>query len=115
MRRVCKACKTDYQPSEEVLWQLGLQQDDVKGNTFSYGTGCDQCNDSGYRGRVALFEIMEVTPRLRRGILEGWSQNRLKDLAIEEGMRPLREAGLLRIYEGLTTAEEVIRETFIDG
>ena len=115
VRRVCKGCRTEYKPSDEILWQLGLDPENVSEKVFYYGPGCDQCNDSGYRGRVALFEIMEVTPRMKRGILEGWPQNRLRELALEEGMIPLRESGLRRIFDGLTTPEEVIRETFVEA
>ncbi len=114
VRRVCSECKTAYRPSPEVFHQIGLDPAAFPEAQFHYGRGCERCNRSGYRGRVALFEIMVVSPRLKRGILEGWAQSRLREAALEEGMRPLRDAGVRRVFEGLTTVEEVVRETFLD-
>ncbi len=115
VRRICRDCRAPYEPTDESLYPLGLAKEDVGDKEFFFGKGCESCNHTGYRGRLALFEIMRVTPRLRKGILEGWTQSELRDLAVEEGMVPLREIGRRRIFEGLTTVEEVLRETFSEN
>ena len=93
--------------------ELELTRSDVSGRTFFYGKGCKKCNGSGYKGRIALFEIMLMTDRLRDMILEGASTQELQVAAREDGMRTLRDAGLLHIYDGVTTIEEVVKETII--
>ena len=115
VRRICKQCKTPYEPEEEIVYQLGLDPRDLGDKQFFYGRGCDACNQSGYRGRIALFEILDVTQRMRRAIMEMWPQSKLRELAIEEGMVPLRNSGIRRMFEGHTTPEEVIRETFVEA
>ena len=93
--------------------ELSLTLSDVEGRTFFYGTGCKRCNGSGYRGRIAIFEIMIMTDRLRDMIMTGASTQELGRVAREEGMRTLRDSGLLHIYDGITTIEEVVRETVV--
>ena len=113
VRRICLNCKTEYEPTDEMLMELELTRSDVAGRTFFYGKGCKKCNGSGYRGRVALFEIMLMSDRLRDMILEGASTQELQVTAREEGMKTLRDAGLLHIYDGVTTIEEVVKETIV--
>ena len=113
VRRICLDCKTEYEPTDEMLMELELTRSDVSGRTFFYGKGCKKCNGSGYKGRVALFEIMLMTDRLRDMILEGASTQELQVAAREEGMKTLRDAGLLHIYDGVTTIEEVVKETVV--
>ncbi|MDP7005925.1 MAG: ATPase, T2SS/T4P/T4SS family [Phycisphaerales bacterium] len=114
VRRICNKCKEEYKPSVEELMELRLLPEDVEGRTFFRGKGCDSCNGSGYRGRLALFEIMEFDDTLRELILSQASTAVLRVEASKRGMRSLRESGLLAIYDGQTTIDEVVRETMID-
>ena len=114
VRRICAACKEAYEPSDEILWELNLTSDDVKGKEFHYGRGCDTCNNTGYRGRQAIFEMMIMDDDLRNAIMGGGSTQQIRELAMRKGMRSLRESGLLSIYDGQTTIEEVVRETLVD-
>ncbi|MBT7131261.1 MAG: Flp pilus assembly complex ATPase component TadA, partial [Planctomycetes bacterium] len=113
VRRVCLECKVEYEPTDEMLMELELTQSDVQGRTFFYGKGCRECNNSGYKGRVALFEIMQMSDRLRDVIMTGASTQEVQKLAREEGMKTLRDAGLIHIYDGVTTIEEVVKETIV--
>ncbi|MEC9477467.1 MAG: ATPase, T2SS/T4P/T4SS family [Planctomycetota bacterium] len=113
VRRVCSACKVEYEPTDEMLMELELTPSDVQDRTFFYGKGCKECNGSGYKGRIALFEIMVMSDRLRDRIMDGASTQELQSVAREEGMTTLRDAGLLHIYDGITTIEEVVKETFV--
>ena len=111
VRTICVKCKREYEPSPDMLENLHLAPEEVEGRQFNYGAGCRDCNNTGYRGRTALFEIMNISDRMRALVMEKASTQALRDLAREEGMRTLREAGLLKIYDGETTIEEVVRET----
>jgi len=111
VRRICVHCRVEYEPSDEELYELELTRSEVAGRTFHYGKGCKQCNGTGYRGRIALFEIMLLSDRLRELIMQRASTAALRKAAQEEGMRGLRESGLLHIFDGITTIEEVVRET----
>jgi len=111
VRSVCANCKQQYTPSQEQLMELDLTTDDVSGRTFFRGKGCNNCHGSGYKGRSALFEIMTVNDTMRDLIMNSASTAVMRDEARRRGMRTLRESGLLTIYEGLTTIDEVVRET----
>ncbi len=111
VRRICSQCKVEYSPQLEEVLELGLQPEDLGGKRFAYGKGCSNCNKTGYRGRTALFEIMVCTDEIRQLILEHGSTGQVRELAREQGMRTLRESGLLTIFDGITTIEEVVRET----
>ena len=111
VRRICLNCKAEYVPTEEQLMELNLRKSDVQGRTFFRGNGCDSCNHSGYRGRMALFEIMQIDDQLRELVMQQASTNVLRAEARRRGMRTLREGGLMAIYEGQTTIDEVVRET----
>lgn len=113
VRRICNGCKKEYTPGDEELMELNLTRSDVEGRTFFYGTGCKACNNSGYKGRVALFEMLVMSDRLRDMIMSAASTQELSRAAREEGMRTLRESGLLHIYDGVTTIEEVVKETIL--
>jgi type IV pilus assembly protein PilB len=114
VRRICRDCREEYEPDAEVLRELGLDPAAVAGKKFALGRGCEKCSWSGFKGRQAVFEIMTVTERIKRALLDQASSSRLRALAIEEGMRPLREAGLFAIFDGWTTVEEVLRETVVE-
>jgi type IV pilus assembly protein PilB len=111
VRTICKQCKETYEPTEEQLMELNLRPQDVKGRKFFHGRGCDNCNKSGYRGRMALFELMMMDDDLRVAVMQEKSTSELRDMSRKKGMRTLRECGLLGIYEGQTTIDEVVRET----
>jgi type IV pilus assembly protein PilB len=111
VRRICSKCKSDFKPTEEMLMEISLTQDQVRGKRFYYGKGCDHCNKTGYKGRQAIFEIMLLTDRLKEMIMSRASTDAIRNAAREQGMRTLRESGLLAIFDGHTTIEEVVRET----
>jgi type IV pilus assembly protein PilB len=111
VRTICNKCKEEYQPKEEELLELSLRPEDVRGKRFFRGRGCDNCNKSGYRGRMAIYEIMLMDDDMRELIMKEASTNILRDHARKRGMRLLRETGLMAIYEGQTTIDEVVRET----
>ncbi len=115
VRRICVACRTEYEPTDEELFELELTRSDVVERTFFYGKGCKECNGTGYRGRIGLFEFMVMTDRLRELIMTSASTAALRKAAQEDGMRTLRESGLLHIFDGITTIEEVVRETIAVG
>jgi type IV pilus assembly protein PilB len=114
VRMICVKCKESYTPSEEELMELSLTPDDVRGRRFMRGRGCDHCNKSGYKGRMALFEILTMDDEMRELVMNEASTNTLREYARKKGMRTLREAGLLAIYEGQTTIDEVVRETLAE-
>ncbi len=111
VRKICEKCKTPFEPTETQLLELGLTPADVKGKNFYYGRGCSKCNNTGYRGRIGLFEIMVFNDEIRELIMNHASTNLLRSAAIKAGMRMLRENGLAAIYDGITTIEEVVKET----
>ena len=111
IRRVCKNCMTEYVPTDEDLDRLNLERGQVEGKTFVYGKGCPICNNTGYKGRKALTELLVVNNELREMISNGAPANEIADKACECGMRPLREDGLLAIFNHETTVDEVVRYT----
>ena len=111
VRKICVKCKTEIAPTEEMLMELGLTPNDVKGKKFCFGKGCTVCNNTGYKGRQAIFEMMLLTDRVKELIMKSASTEQLRHIAREQGMRTLRESGLLGIFDGHTTIEEVVRET----
>jgi type IV pilus assembly protein PilB len=114
VRRICNNCKAVYEPAEEQLMELGLRLDDVAGRVFYYGKGCDVCNNTGYKGRQGLYEIMTLDDAMRDMIVQHASTQLIRVECKKRGMRTLRESGLMAIYDGVTTIEEVVRETIVD-
>ena len=110
-RRICLQCKTPYDPTEQELYELELTASETQGREFYFGKGCKSCNGTGYKGRVALFEMMLVNDRLRDMIMNAASTADLRSVAREDGMRTLRDSGLLQIYNGISSIEEVVKET----
>lgn len=115
VRRICKECKTMYTPSESVLNELQIKPGEIGDKQFAHGKGCDACNFTGFRGRIALAEIMTMDDQMKELVLAGASSTVLQEAARATGMETLREAGLRAIYDGLTSVEEVLRETFHTG
>jgi type IV pilus assembly protein PilB len=114
VRTICPRCKLEYTPSEEDLMELSLSRQDVAGKKFFYGKGCNFCNNTGYKGRTALFEVMSLSDEMRDLMLQNSSTEVIRQASLRNGMRTLRESGLLAIYDGLTTIEEVVKQTIID-
>src|SRR5688500_10705216 len=111
VRRICANCKADQPTPAQALVQAGFSAEDAKTVMPKKGNGCEKCNNTGYKGRVGLYEVMEITDELRELVLVGASGLELRRKAIEEGMLTLRMSGLRKVKDGLTTIEEVARET----
>ena len=111
IRMICPRCKTAYKPSEFVLNELGLTLNDVEGKELYYGKGCHECNDTGYLGRTGIFELLNVNDPIRELIMKRAPTILVREKARENGMRTLREEGILKIFDGITSVEEVARET----
>lgn len=111
VRTICPKCKAPYLPPKEILDELELDAQQLAGAKFYYGKGCDNCYGTGYRGRMALYEILLATERIKECIIQKTSVDKLAEIARSDGMRSLRQSGLLAIFDGRTTAEEVLRET----
>jgi type IV pilus assembly protein PilB len=115
VRRICANCKEEATYPEEYLHVGGISEDDIRNTVFYRGKGCDQCGGSGYRGRQGLYEVMAMSPTLRRMILQSASTADLQTQAVSEGMLTLRMDGMLKVRKGITTLEEVIKETAAAG
>ena len=115
VRRICKECKEEFTPSASVLSDLELKPADIKGKKFFRGRGCENCNNTGYKGRVGLFELMIMNDDLRDMVMTNCSTDELRDAARNFGMITLRDAGMSNIFDGNTTADEVIRETILEA
>ncbi len=111
VRRICKECKAQVNTPEEAMIDVGFAASEIKEIKTFKGAGCSTCNGTGYKGRVGLYEVMEITEEMRELILVGASGLELRRKAIEEGMLTLRQSGLEKIRQGMTTVEEVVRET----
>ena len=114
VRKVCQRCKEAYTPTEDELSMLMLTPEDLEGRSLYRGTGCDFCNQSGYKGRMGIFECMVMDDNIRDLIMKQASTQLIRNEARKRGMRTLRQGGLLALYEGLTTIEEVVKETMIE-
>jgi len=111
LRSICPHCRTAYQPNEALLTELGIQRRDIGEKQFYYGKGCDACNNTGYKGRKGIYELLKMTDPLRELINERAPTVVLKQKAIELGMVTLRQDGLRSIFAGDTTIEEVLKYT----
>jgi type IV pilus assembly protein PilB len=114
LRRVCTRCREPLRPHRELLHELQLSQTEIGHATLYRPVGCDDCHDTGYRGRTGVYEVFPMSPRLRKTILDRGSTAELKVIAMEEGMLTLRRDGLRKMLLGETTPEEVLRETAAD-
>ncbi len=111
VRKICKDCIEQTTPSTDTLSQLGLTPEEVINKKFYRGRGCASCNNTGFKGRTGLYEWLPINDKLRDLINHGCSTEKLRDMAMQTGMVPLRESGLDKVFNGITTIEEVIRET----
>jgi type IV pilus assembly protein PilB len=115
VRKVCNGCKKQIDPHPEVLRELGLSPEEAVEFPWYEGTGCLECNNTGYRGRQGVYEVMTLTPALRDLILDRASATTMKRHALSEGMRSLRMDGLCKLRRGMTSAEEILKETAADN
>lgn len=111
IRRICKDCKREHPTPPEALMEVGFTADEAQALKTFKGKGCSTCNNTGYKGRIGLYEVMEVNDDIRELILIGASSLELRKKAVEDGMITLRESGLTKVRAGVTTLEEVVRET----
>ena len=114
LRKVCTSCKADIRLHPEVLRELDLPDAEAKGSTFQEGKGCVDCNNTGYKGRLGVYEVMPITAKIRELILDRASVAALKKQAMDDGMLTLRADALMKLKNGITTAEEVLKETAPD-
>lgn len=113
IRRICKNCKVEYDPTDEDLDRLQLTRDEVAGHKFCYGKGCKKCNNTGYKGRKALVELMIIDNSIRELIYANAPMAKLRDRAIENGMLAIRDDGILAILNGETSVDEVVKYTMV--
>ncbi|MBI4846617.1 MAG: Flp pilus assembly complex ATPase component TadA [Candidatus Omnitrophica bacterium] len=111
VRRICSKCKEAYVPSVALLKSLGLEEKADSGIKFIKGTGCKLCNNSGHKGRIGIYELLKVTPKIQELVLKKSSADEIRDLAQKQGMRTLRDVAIEKLLAGETTAEEVMRVT----
>ncbi len=115
VRRICANCREETEVSRELLMDLGISPEDYDKHKYYRGAGCNHCNNTGYKGRVGLFELMIMNDEMREMIMHNAPTDDLREVAKKSGMIPLRDYGLKFIFEGLTTADEVVRETVLEG
>lgn len=111
VRKICPQCRSSCSYSETVLEKAGIEPGELDGYTFYRGKGCTECNNTGYKGRDGIFEVMTVSPKIREMIIRKASSTEIKEQAVREGMLTLRESGLIKFKKGLSTLEEVLKET----
>jgi type IV pilus assembly protein PilB len=114
VRKICDDCRTEFEPSAEMLMELNLTPEMVKGKKFYYGRGCDRCNNTGHRGRMGIYELVVVNDDVRDMISSGASTDELRKSCKRLGMTSLRDSGLAAIWAGKTTIEEIVRETVLE-
>ena len=111
VRRICPNCRAEYKPEDEELEFLGISREEIGDRPFYYGKGCSNCNNTGYKGRVGIFEFLRVSTRIQEMINQRLPTGDIRDAAVEEGMTSLRDSGIRMIMDGITTVEEVIKYT----
>ncbi len=114
VRKICVECRTEFEPSDELLMELQLPIETARQYSFFYGRGCQRCNNSGYKGRTGLYELLDVTDDIRDLVTSNASVDDIRNFARSQGMTTLREAGLKLIFDGVTTIDEVVRETVME-
>jgi type IV pilus assembly protein PilB len=114
VRLLCHFCKRPYQPSEDELHDSGLRPEDVKDNTFYRNVGCDACNHTGYRGRSAIHEVLDMSDTVREMIVERRPGSEIRRQAEKEGLSSLRESAVKKVFAGVTTLHEINRVTFVE-
>jgi type IV pilus assembly protein PilB len=111
VRKICPRCKEQVEPDFRILEEAGIAREEIEGFPIYRGKGCAECGNTGYKGRIAIFEVMPISPRIRQLILKRSSNSAVQQAAKEEGMKTLREDVLLKLKKGITTIDEVLRQT----
>ncbi len=114
VRKLCANCRTEFTPSPEVVMEMGLTPDQTAAQKWFYGKGCEKCNNTGYKGRMGIYELVVMNDTLRDMIVAEVSLDDLREACRKFGMRTLRESGLLAIHNGQTSIEEIVRETMTE-
>ena len=114
VRKICTECRAEFEPSDDLLMELQLPIQQARQYKFYYGRGCQRCNNSGYKGRIGIYELMTVDDDIRDLISNNASVDEMRNLARSQGMTTLRESGLKLIFDGVTTIDEVVRETVME-
>ena len=114
VRRLCKECCEEYEPSEQELYVVGLDKKRLNGSKLIKPKGCRKCRNTGYRGRIAIFEIIPMSRDIRRLIFDGSNEDEIRVMALEQGMVSLRESGLRKVLNGTTSIQEILRSTIED-
>lgn len=114
VRKICTNCRTEFSPSAEIAMELGYTPEEAATKKFFYGRGCDRCNNTGYKGRMGIFELVVLNDALREMVVKETSLDEFREACRRNGMRTLRESGLLAIHTGQSTIEEIVRETMMD-
>ncbi|MCG6154309.1 GspE/PulE family protein [Rubinisphaera margarita] len=114
VRKICTECRSEFEPSDELLMELQLPIQQARQYKFYYGKGCARCNNGGYKGRTGLYELMNVDDDIRDLVSSNASVDEMRNLARSQGMTTLRESGLKLIFDGVTTIDEVVRETVME-
>ena len=115
IRKVCAQCKEFYIPANEILAAFGLQDKMAQGIKFSRGKGCKLCGQTGYKGRIGIYELLKITPGIQDLVLKKASSDEIREAAVRDGMRTLRQAAIEKMSAGITTPEEVVRVTLETG
>jgi len=115
VRKICPNCKTAFEPDEAQLKDVKMTEEEMKGKKFYYGRGCSKCNGTGYKGRIGIFEVMMFNDEIRDLVMNRASTNVLRVAAQKAGMRQLRDNGLDVIFDGITTIDEVAKQTIMEG
>ena len=114
VRKICQNCRTEFRPSDEILMELSLNVEEAAAQKFYYGRGCDRCNNTGYKGRMGLYELVIMNDKLRELVVKETSLDDFREACRSFGMQTLRESGLEAMHGGLTTIEEVLKATMTD-
>jgi type IV pilus assembly protein PilB len=114
VRKICANCRTEFTPAQEVLMELGLSSETAMSKKFFYGKGCEKCNNTGYKGRMGIYELLVMNDTLREMVVSEASLDEFRNACRKFGMRTLREAGMIAIHNGHSSIEEILRETMLD-
>lgn len=114
VRRICSQCRTQFDPSDDLLMELQLPIAQARQYKFYYGKGCQRCNNSGYKGRTGIYELLDITDDIRDLVANAANVDDIRNFARSQGMTTLREAGLKLIFDGISTIDEVVRETVME-
>ena len=114
VRRICENCKEQEKISPDTLRERGVRPEELEGKTVYHGRGCMSCHNTGYRGRIGIMEAMTISPTIRDMVLKHRTAAEIEEQAVKEGLATLRKDGMVKVRKGLTTLDEVLRETLME-